>query len=760
MVLASPETIATRRRELRASADLLDLAARLGRLLEPLTQRPLVLPSAKALLSRDGGVCPSDGARLVFDPLSPKTHRCPVCAREIEGERHTRAWIWRYHLWLSERAIHCALLGRLTEERALSRETVAILRAYAALYPSVPNRDNVLGPTRLFFSTYLESIWLTQLVIAVSLLDDEDSSDVGDDFIDLVRESAGLIASFDETWSNRQVWNNAALVAAGQWLADPGLVDHAVHGPHGLLAQLGRCVTTEGLWFEGENYHFFALRGFLLAAELLRSTGVDLYGSPETAPSLSAMYVAPLKTLLPDLTLPARGDAPYGVSVRQPRFAELWEIGWRRTGDPRLASLLTDLYDRAVPEREDNGLREIAEQETNVQPGCLRRSALGWKALLWMHPTGPRGEPHAWRPTSMLLRDTGVAVLRPKRDRYVSLECGGRPGGHGHPDLLHVNLYVGQPLLSDFGTGSYVLPSLQWYRSTEAHNAPGVRGIGQVARHGWCSAFAREGEWAWCQGKALDVFGEGTSATRTVVAGPAFVLDRIDVEVDSAVTVELATHPLVGIVPMEDADVLESGVTSRRFRLGHEQASPVLILIPRSGETVRRSSNPGPPTLHLADGDPLEYLVRSADGSGTWLQLALLDPAITVEVESDAATTTLTVTDGVRVRVDVHEQEVVVDDRGVSTWLEGRLEPPFVRAGSPRQWAGRIRCVPVDDVPTPSNWQLLIPGSRRRLGRAPLPPLGVAIFRDVLGPGRRGRCGNAHLVRRARAQAHAAVLVT
>ena len=37
-------------------------------------------------------------------------------------------------------------------------------------YADFPNRDNVLGPSRLFFSTYLESIWLTNYLGAAWLL--------------------------------------------------------------------------------------------------------------------------------------------------------------------------------------------------------------------------------------------------------------------------------------------------------------------------------------------------------------------------------------------------------------------------------------------------------------------------------------------------------------------------------------------------------------------------------------------------------------
>ena len=60
-----------RREELGASADLTDLALRLAERTAPLLGRAPVRPTAKALLSTDGGVCPDDGATLVFDPWSP-----------------------------------------------------------------------------------------------------------------------------------------------------------------------------------------------------------------------------------------------------------------------------------------------------------------------------------------------------------------------------------------------------------------------------------------------------------------------------------------------------------------------------------------------------------------------------------------------------------------------------------------------------------------------------------------------------------------
>ncbi|UCF40227.1 MAG: heparinase II/III family protein [Gemmatimonadota bacterium] len=741
MLPRSPDDLAARREAIRGSATLRGLARRLRSLLDPLLDRPLSVPTVKPRLTRDGGVCSSDGTRLDFHPLHPRRHRCPRCGREHEGERHDQAWVWRYHLWLSERAIHLALLGALDDDDRLQRKAGEVLAAYARVYPSVPNRDNVLGPTHLFFSTYLESIWLAQLLIAAMLSRPELVAGIRGTLDDVVRESAQLIASFDEGWSNRQVWNNAALVAAGAWLGDDRLVERAVAGPHGLAAQLWRGVSPEGLWFEGENYHFFALRGFLLAGELLQTAGIDLYADERVGPRLRSMYLAPLDTLLPDLTLPARGDAPFGVSVVQRRFAELWEVGRARVGDQRLEALLAAIYHADAPPGEDPGLSAIAEQEQNRPPERFSRAQLGWKALCWMAPEPPRDDA-AWAPSSKLIAGHGLAVLRGPGDRYVSLECGGAPGGHGHPDLLHLSLFAGEHVLADFGTGSYVSPSLHWYRSALAHNAPGRAGVGQLARHGWCSAFVAGERWSWCRAWARGLVGEGTAVERAVVVGPEYVLDVVHVDAPPDVVVDLPVHALGGFAVDAPSGATEEPPLPVRSTAGHEHGYDVLEgmsvldsplgalacggaaqacelrLAPRPNETVFTALAPGPPDMYFADGAPLRFLVRRAAGAGRWVQCYALRAATVMAVVVDGAVVTVVRGDGAVDRFEFTPGGVRLREAdGTTHTLAGvRGDPPAPPAerAAPRPV---IPCPLLREVPAPQAWRRAVPrGAVVRLG--------------------------------------------
>ena len=575
--MVTADELATRRDEIAASADLRALLVRLTERAAPVLARLPPIPEVKALLSTDGGLCPADGAALAFDPWSPDAHRCPRCGKSYAGERHHRHWARYQHLWLAERAAHLAALTALGGHEAAGARAREILAAYSARYFCYPNRDNVLGPSRLFFSTYLESIWICNYLVAAVLLreaghlDDATARAVGQ----VADEAANLIGEFDEWFSNRQTWNNAALVAIAVWFEDEELAARALEGPSGLLAHLLRGYGQDGMWYEGENYHLFALRGLLTGAGWARHAGVDFFQEPKLAARVRAGLRAPAVTALPDFTFPARKDARFGVSLAQPMDLELWEIGLANLGKGEggrgkgeLASWLAALYRAPAPEPE---LFESYLHDAPIEPVPRppSRRDLSWWALLEMAPQlAEHAEP--WAPEHELLESQGLAVLR-AGGRYVSLECGpsGAGGGHGHPDRLHLTLHAdGVHWLPDFGTGSYVARDLFLYRSTLAHNAPRWDGASQplAGVAGACEMFDAQGDWAWARGRCGDV-------TRTVVSGPAYVLDVVELAGREAHTLELPWH-FAGRAEVETPGRWDAGELSDEFVTQVERFSP------------------------------------------------------------------------------------------------------------------------------------------------------------------------------------------
>ena len=539
------------RRAIEIGGELAPLADGIARDLEPVLARPLHIPSEKALLSREGGRCARDGTLLEFDPFDAEHHRCGVCGAVYQGEYHRGAWRYWYHLWLAERAVHAAVLFRLRGDERHAAFARAVLDGYVDRYDAYPNRDNVLGPSRPFFSTYLESIWLLQLCVVLDTLEVAQADGIAASAARarerLVAPSAQLIASYDEGMSNRQVWNIAAQMAAARVLGRADEVRRLVDAPHGLAFLLGQGLLDDGTWYEGENYHLFAHRGLWYGVTIAEQAGVAL--PPSLVARFDAGFLAPFLTALPDMTLPSRRDSQYAISLRQPRFAEPCELGLARVDDPALRGVLAALYQAPadVPVRSNGRAVTSADVERNLLAMRLGRSDLGWRALLFAPPVLPHAEPML--PGSVLLEGQGIAVLRRRESRvYVALDYGHSGGGHGHPDRLNLLLMDGDTRwLDDMGTGSYVERTLHWYRSTLAHNAPLVDGRSQRRVDGVLLAYEDRGGAGWVRAETTGI-APGVRAVRTVVVMPDYLIDELRWEADREVTLDLPIHAPLGVI--------------------------------------------------------------------------------------------------------------------------------------------------------------------------------------------------------------------
>jgi hypothetical protein len=687
--MVTAERLAARREAMAQSTDLDSLFSHvMARNVRVARERPVV-PEVKALLSVDGGRCPSDGSTLVFDPWNGEEHVCRACGARVRGERHTRAWAKFQHLWLVERAAELATLAALRDP-ALAPPAAELLQGYGERYFRFPNRDNVLGPSRLFFSTYLESIWVLNYLAAATLLRESGLlDDVTARAVHTVAdEAANLIGEYDEGFSNRQTWNNAALCAIAVWFEDEDLARRAIEGHTGLLAHL-RGYRDDGLWYEGENYHLFALRGLLTGAGWAAEAGVDLFSEPEMAERIALALRAPALTALPDYTFPARKDSRFGLSLAQPVFLELWEVGLGRLGrgewgavgsDRDLIPWLHALYGSGPvqPELFESYLHE-APLDTSPLPAAHSRRQLSWWSLLEMPPALPEsGEP--WVPRSIFLSGQGLAVVR-AAGRYVGLECGGTGGGHGHPDRLNLLVHSdGVYWLPDAGTGSYVARDLRWYRSTLAHNAPRLDGVSQRPGEASGEGFDEQAGWGWARGR----FGP---VTRTVVTGPAYVLDLVELTGREERVIEVPFHfagrgEIVTPGRWEEAELTDGEFVSgvERFRPAAE--GPLVLVL----EADRR-----PLTAYfLIDGELLRadgpdgvfYVLRARGRNSrltSVLQFGLPDQGVRdvrtrgelIEVETEAGTD--------RHRFGGREWEVVGQDGTVTlaafSQARDRVEP-------------------------------------------------------------------------------------
>ena len=600
-------------------------------------------------MTRVGGRCARDGTLLAFDPFAPTTHRCPRCGAEYVGREHDEWWVMWHQLWLAERVVHAATLDLLVDAPTAGDFACDLLQRYADRYLAWPNRDNVLGPSRPFFSTYLESIWLLQLCVALDALESARGPAVAALGAQLrervILPSRALIEGYPEPGSNRQVWNAAARLAASLVLGDTAGAERAFDGAHGVLSQLREGLLVDGSWYEGENYHQFAHRGLWYGLTLAECAGLAV--PTPLAARFTEGFAAPFMVALPDFTLPARRDSQYAISLRQWRYAESCELGLARGDDPRLAAALVRLYDDELPRGDTGRWRSAAESERNEPATALSRADLGWRALLHARPTRPA--PASWAPGTVHLPAQGLAVFRRDAGRlWVGFDYGHSGGSHGHPDRLNLVVADGPTRwLDDMGTGSYVERALHWYRSTLAHQAPLVDGASQPRADGVLLALADTPDLGGAEAAAL--LADDVTAVRTVVLDELCVIDRLawtgtarggdpprvdlPFHLDGEVEPPLAWTPAVAVgaggledgfdflVDVERADLAGREVVRLGLRTPAGDASPATLwLLPPRGAELWRARAPGPPGA----GPRRFHFLRLAGQAGS--TTAVLDP--------------------------------------------------------------------------------------------------------------------------------------
>ncbi|MEP6765918.1 MAG: heparinase II/III family protein [Gemmatimonadaceae bacterium] len=537
-----------KRRTLASTSFATLVTALRSELLPMFNNGAIPIPAQKARLTRIGGRCPFDATLLSFDPWRPNEHHCPNCQRMFMGVEHHDWWAMGAQLWVAERAAQAAVLYLLTDDNDCLALSLRILKELAIRYRSWPNIDNALGPTRPFFSTYLESIWLINLCHAISLLEtgtiDSNARDILREVRELiVRPSRDLIARFHEGRSNRQVWNEVAILSASVILGEHEVVQKRLKARSGLLDHFANGLLGDGTWYEGENYHLFAHRGLWYGAQLLRVLNQPLNGENERR--FRAGFITPFLGVLPDDTLPSRRDSQYGVSIRQWRFAEWCELGIAHSTvelqdkpDQRLAGILHRLYDDTLIHDQQRHRSSTADGERNEPAGALSRASLSWRTLLMANADLPAAAD--WTPTSICLPQQGLAVIRRDGGRmYVALEGGHTGGGHGHPDRLALTLQLDDTRwLEDSGTGSYVEKQLHWYRSTLAHFAPLVNGASQLAVPAELVAYEDRGGAGWICKRVIGL-AKGVNVQRTIVVADGYLIDLLEWEADHDCQIDL-----------------------------------------------------------------------------------------------------------------------------------------------------------------------------------------------------------------------------
>ena len=298
----------------------------------PVLARMPPIPRWKALLTADGGVCPEDGTRLDLRPVEPGRASLPPVRKGLTAVSATIAPGRTINTsgWRSARPTSPPL--RSLADRDDCRGTgQQLLQAYR-LYLDFPNRDNVLGPSRLFFSTYLESIWVRIIWPQPRCCGRADGS--------LTRPRGGLDGGGRSREPHRRVRRRS--------LQPANLAQRRIGQHRGLVRGRGaggRAIEGGPAWSRPPDAWIRAPTGCGMRGTTTISLPCGDSCWPCGGPVRLVWIFSPIRgwrtaslrrfgrpaiTALPDFTFPARKDSRFGVSLAQPMYLELWEVGLAR----------------------------------------------------------------------------------------------------------------------------------------------------------------------------------------------------------------------------------------------------------------------------------------------------------------------------------------------------------------------------------------------------------------------------------------------
>jgi len=486
-------------------------------------ERPIYISPLKQAYEYPNYDCVKHNVQLKYEEHSPFAHRCPVDGEVFRGEKYDAAWAGWYHGMLSRKLVEMGTIYQVSGDELYAEAVRDVLTHFAETYSKYPNRNNILGPARIFFGTLGESVFGTHVALGYDLVYESpcfshrDHVKIRDQFL---LPLADLATQFDETVSNRQTWYNNAVASIGLVTNTPELLDWAFNGKRGFLYQLASGLPKSGLWYEGPGYHFFTLEGFILIAEMARHHGLDLYGMEIAGHSIRKMFDAPLNFLAPDFTFPRIKDSG-GGSIFSPEKISKYEVGYACYHDDRYGQVLSHAYEKSGIDRE-------------------------LEFFFVCNLELPKGEKSIYSHTGYNLDGNGFAILRDNTDgddKFLYLDYGIVGGEHGHPDRLSIGYYAfGQHWILDPLNQDYFKPNLQtWFRQSIAHNTVVLSQSTQAWANGHLNFFGETARLKVASGFSDQLYG-GALIRRTVALLGDYCIDICDVSAGDERIIDYPIH--------------------------------------------------------------------------------------------------------------------------------------------------------------------------------------------------------------------------
>lgn len=410
--------------------------------------------------------CNDDGGKLIFDIDKPQEHICEICGKVYSGKKYDNIWTYFYRNEAALNIWKCAALYKIRGNSRYMEILEALLGFYAENYKkftlhvkdkvNVDINYDVGGAGRLMPQGLNEAIVIVRIINALEIV----KKDLKPDFIKMIKseffdEAVTLLKPQINKIHNIPCWKNSALGIVGFFFNDFELIDFAFNSEFGIINQLEQGVTPDGFWYEGSiHYNFFVLEGL---TNLLLFTKLYDYDFPVGGETAHRMLTAAYNYAFANHILPNPNDGWPNINLKT--YSYIYEIAARYFGESS----------------------DIGNLLKNIEAGKLERAYLPLSKPyfyngiclehLLLNPNFQNDNYKEKISESINFKTSYFGIIRAE---HINVFCkyGLRGSSHAHPDIMNIEVMIGDSSLSrDLSNCGYGVPLCnEWHRMTASHN--------------------------------------------------------------------------------------------------------------------------------------------------------------------------------------------------------------------------------------------------------------------------------------------------
>jgi len=264
--------------------------------------------------------CHDCGGRL--NMKGPHEHVCRSCGKTWDTEILFHVYWSRVHGSHAQAAHELALTYQMTGEERYAKRAIEFLLWYADHYADFPPSDK---GGKVVSQTLDECVWLLQMMGAADLaypaMTREQARNIEQD---LIHAGAQYTRNYGGGIHNIRCWHNSCWAAAGYFVGDPEMVDHARNHKYGFVAQMKQGVLEDGMWYERSmGYHSYTVEAILYHLKAAMHAGDDLHKMPQ----VSKLLTFPIAIAFPNLVTPSLNDGGFSmhpIGVNHLELAAAW----------------------------------------------------------------------------------------------------------------------------------------------------------------------------------------------------------------------------------------------------------------------------------------------------------------------------------------------------------------------------------------------------------------------------------------------------